>query len=130
MKLLMRVKKKSRWRRNCHLEYDKMWIRVIAKRKLNEILEELQQNEYDHVNNPDFDLELFQEPLWNKYHLIQNELLSYNLSDIPFGAWSGVELSKDENGSIDLSKTKANIDFKIIDYWGPGNFNGCNIRNI
>ena len=43
---------------------------------------------------------------------IQNELLSYDLSDIPYEEWDNMVLYS--NGLLDLSETKGNFDFSRI----------------
>ena len=65
-----------------------------------------------------------------QYLKIQNQLLEYDLSDIPFEAWDGVTIVSDKDHVVDFSKTKANIDFDLISYYGYGNFRGCNIKNL
>jgi len=100
------------------------------KRKLKELIIDSKRTVMVNSYNPDFDLKSYEKQLEERYLLIQNELLSFDLSDIPFDAWEHVSIKKDGNGGVDFSKAKANIDFKLIDYWGPGNFNGCNIRNL
>ena len=65
-----------------------------------------------------------------EYIRFQNELLSYDLSDIPFSSWEGLSLYS--NDVLDLSNTHANIDFALledIDY-KTIRLHGCNIKNI
>ncbi len=63
---------------------------------------------------------------------ICQELISYDLSDIPFEEWENVSLVSLDS-PLDLSATHANIDFRVIDSiespYGV-NLKGCNIRNV
>lgn len=60
------------------------------------------------------------------------EIISYDLSEIPFAEWKDISLvSLDE--PLDLSATHANIDFNIIDSIESPlgvNLKGCNVRNV
>lgn len=86
---------------------------------------------YDaHKNDENFDYELFEERFTEPYLSIQNRLLNYDLSDIPFEAWQDFQIMSDETHAVDFSKTRANIDFDIVEYYGNGNFKGCNVRNL
>ncbi len=66
----------------------------------------------------------------DEYSSLQNELLAYDLSDIPFEEWSGIHILSGDGLPVDFSKTRANIDFGLIEYNGNGNFKGCNIKNL
>ena len=61
---------------------------------------------------------------------LQNELLSYDLSDIPFEEWEGLEITSDKDHHVDMSQTHANIDFNLMLNQSYINFNGCNVRNL
>ena len=50
---------------------------------------------------------------YNQYIELQIQLLSYDLSDIPFDEWRDIQIMSDENHIADFSKT--NIKTKIID---------------
>lgn len=68
---------------------------------------------------------------WSTTHFNYfKELLSYDLSDIPYEEWTGIRLLSYNNQVLDLSRTRANIDFELVSYEGNCNFNGCNVRNI
>ena len=68
---------------------------------------------------------------WHSTHSnYLKELLSYDLSDIPYEEWVGIRLVTYANQILDLSPTRANIDFNLVSYEGFCNFNGCNVRNI
>lgn len=56
--------------------------------------------------------------------------MSYDLSDIPFEEWQGFQIKSNKIHVADFSKTSANIDFGIVDYFGNGSFKGCNVRNL
>lgn len=65
------------------------------------------------------------------YTAIQNELLSYDLSDIPFEAWENIILFGYD--VLDLSQTHANIDFKLLEQCATENginLKGCKVRNL
>lgn len=83
-----------------------------------------------HKNDPDFDGSSVEKELIVKYMEVQNHLLSYDLSDIPFEAWENMTIVSDEEHSADFSKTKANIDFNLVECVGNANFKSCNIRNL
>ncbi len=71
-----------------------------------------------------------EERFLREYNILQDRLLSSDLSDIPFEEWQGLYIFSD--GELDLSKTHANIDFSLladIDY-DSINLDGCNIRGI
>ena len=65
-----------------------------------------------------------------KYKKLQDKLLSYDLSDIPFESWEDVTIGVATGEEVDFSKTHANIDFDILILDGRGNFKGCNVKNI
>ncbi len=88
-------------------------------------------NFYDiHQNDENYSDDLLVQRLIEQYLPIQNRLLNYDLSDIPFEAWQGLEIMDDGIHAVDFSKTRANIDFALVEYNGTGNFKGCNIRNL
>lgn len=62
------------------------------------------------------------------YLSIQNDLLSHDLSNIPFEEWKGIKIISDKNNIADFSKTKANIDLSIFDNISYINLEGCNIK--
>lgn len=98
-----------------------------------EITELLRQadEEYElNKDNPDFNSDENEEKFINQYLALQNRLLSHDLSDIPFEEWKGMEILSDDTHIADFSKTRANIDFNLIDYYGHANFSGCNVRNL
>lgn len=76
--------------------------------------------------NPDEDIQRY----YNQYFELQSQLLSYDLSDIPFDEWRDIELAADEKNILDFSKTNANIDISIVGYSEYVNYKSCNIRNM
>ena len=64
------------------------------------------------------------------YSFYLNRLLSSNLSDIPFEYWKDSKIRFNYFDIIDFSKTHANIDFGILNFYGEANFKGCNVRNL
>lgn len=83
-----------------------------------EVLDEISQEDYDAQR----------EEVEKRYINAQNELLSYDLSEIPYEAYAGMEFA----GNADFSNTHANIDFNILntDNIDSINVKGCNIRNL
>ena len=93
----------------------------------NSMLDFLKWAHNESENNPNqFDM----EKVLREYILLQDRLLSSNLSDIPFEEWQGLVLIAD--GELDLSKTHANIDFSLLadNVYDSINFQGCNVRKI
>ena len=84
----------------------------------------------EHKNDVNYDSAAEEQRVAGEYLRLQDQLLSYDLSNIPFEAWEGFTVVSDAEHKADFSKTKANIDFKLIEYYGNGNFKGCNIRNL
>lgn len=70
------------------------------------------------------------QQLVTQYSSLLNQLSSYDLSDIPFEEWEGMNIESTDGNIVDFSHTKANIDFDIVEYSGYGNFQGCNIRGL
>ena len=61
-------------------------------------------------------------------------MLSYDLSDISFEEWKDIALVSSDKYPADFYKTKANLDFEILDIPITGkeiyNFKGCNVKDI
>ena len=83
---------------------------------------------YEQYENEDNDT--IEEKLAEQISTLQDRLLSYDLSDIPFEEWNEYPIYSDNTHAADFSKTKANIDFALVDYDGNGNFKGCNVKNL
>lgn len=69
-----------------------------------------------------------------RYREIIKLLSEHDLSDIDFEEWRGMVLSADKDNPLDFSKTKANIDFSILEeyeaYKTFPNFKSCQIKNF
>jgi len=83
-----------------------------------------------HRNDKGFDPKKYQEDIIKSYIEIQEKLLSYDLSEIPFENWQDLWIYSEEDYVPDFSKSKANIDFEILDFYGKGNFKNCSIKNL
>lgn len=69
----------------------------------------------------------------DRYKEIIDTLSQYDLSDIDFEEWRGMYLLEQDDIHIDFSKTKANLDFSIIEYasWKvTPNLKSCQIKNF
>ena len=94
--------------------------------QLTQLFKQINDNYEAHENDKNYDMDLSIK----EYLTLQSSLLNHDLSDIPFEAWKDFIIASDETHAVDFSKTKANIDFNIVEYNGNGNFKGCNIRNL
>lgn len=124
-----------------------MNIEKLTIAQFNE-LKQSQRNlfeDFDKIYNqkkddPNFNSTDFEKHFFYQLIELQNKLLSYDLSEIPFEAWNDILILADKWEDItvyaDFSKTKANIDFKILEASGNlidtnfTNFKNCNIKNI
>ncbi len=73
------------------------------------------------------------EQFSSRYREIIKILSEYDLSDIDFEEWRGMVLLVDDEFPLDFSKTKANIDFSIIEYYAYKpfpNLKSCQIKNF
>lgn len=98
-------------------------------------MEKLSVSKFDEIRNRishtiDEARKSFSSNLLTQILDLQDELLKYDLSDIPFEKWEGFQIISNNKHVADFSKTKANIDFDIVEYYGNGNFKGCNVRNL
>lgn len=75
-----------------------------------------------------------EQQFYARYNEIIGILSEHDLSDIDFEEWRGMPLFSDEEHQLDFSKSKANIDFSIIEYSDQKgaipNFKGCKIKNF
>ena len=70
-------------------------------------------------DDPNFNEEDLKRSFLNEYLSLQNILLSSNLSDIPFEEYEDLSfITVNENDVLDFSRTKANIDFNIVELEG------------
>lgn len=72
--------------------------------------------------------------IMGKFKEIIKVLEEHDLSDIDFEEWEGMRLPIQSDAPIDFSKTKANLDFNIIEHVicdaDAANFKGCKIKNF
>lgn len=69
----------------------------------------------------------------SRYREIIRILSEHDLSDIDFEEWRGMLLFTDDENPLDFSKTKANIDFSILEYDAYKafpNFKSCQIKHF
>ena len=74
-----------------------------------------------------------QQQFLARYKEIIEILSEHDLSDIDFEEWRGMLLFADDENPLDFSKTKANIDFSIIEYdvyKAFPNFKSCQIKHF
>ena len=100
------------------------------KNQLSQLFEEYKNYIDKHEKDENYNEELIVQRFIDQYLEIQNRLLNYDLSDIPFDAWQDLFIISDKTNTLDLSKTRANIDFGIFEYYGSVNFKGCNVINL
>lgn len=100
------------------------------KSQLAEIIKQSDDFYEQHKNDENYNYDADEKRFIEQYLEVQNRLLSYDLSDIPYKEWSDVEIISDENHIADFSKTNANIDFSMIDYSPAVNYKSCKIQNI
>ena len=100
------------------------------KDQLSKVYEEFSEKFATLVkNNQESEASALLPEFYEKYLSVEKELLDFDLSDIPFEAWQGMIIASN-NDVVDFSKTKANIDFNLVDCEGNINFSGCNVRNV
>ena len=104
------------------------------KEEQQQLLGRLNEEEETLKDSNNYNEEDFLKKALEELSGLQNRLLSYDLSDIPFEEWEDVILVSSDNYKADFSKTKANLDFEILDIPITGkeiyNFKGCNVKNI
>ena len=100
------------------------------KRQLSSIIKQGDDLYVQHKNDENYNYDADEKKLEEQYLEIQNRLLSYDLSDIPYAEWMNMEIISDESHIVDFSKTKANIDFSMLDYSPYANYKSCKIQNI
>ena len=84
----------------------------------------------EHKDDENFDSNAFEQEITNRYLDLQNRLISYDLSLIPFEEWKDLDIVGDKDHVVDMSNTHANLDFNIIYNQSFINCKGCNVRNI
>ena len=110
----------------------KMTVEELRKIKneINALFERFEEIANEHFGEEGYDEEKIISDFLREYSVLLNQLQSHDLSDIPFEEWKGVHLLSDESHPIDFSKTRANLDFSLVNFEGYGNFRGCKIRNL
>ena len=93
-------------------------------------LKRKQQAIIERLNSSESQTEEDNEQLLNSYLANQDYLLSHDLSSIPKEEWEDFTIASSKDYRVDLSKTKANIDFSIFDYKEYINYKGCTISNL
>lgn len=93
-------------------------------------LKRKQQAIIERINSSESQTEEDNEQLLNSYLANQDYLLSHDLSSIPKEEWEDFTIASSKDYRVDLSKTKANIDFSIFDYKEYINYKGCTISNL
>lgn len=93
-------------------------------------LKRKQQAIIERLNSSESQSEEDNEQLLNSYLANQDYLLSHDLSSIPKEEWEDFTIASSKDYRVDLSKTKANIDFSIFDYKEYINYKGCTISNL
>ena len=102
------------------------------KERCKSIVDKMEDVYEQNTNNPNFDMNKFYEQFMQRYLEVQNELLKFDLSLIPYDGWRDFTILSSKDHPVDFSGTYANIDFSIFQYNDDAeiNFKGCNIRNL
>ena len=93
-----------------------------------QLVKEYEDNYEAHKNGENYDDSVEEQRLVDQYLEIQNRLLQYDLSDIPFEEWKGLEIITGEK--INFSKSHANLDFALLEAGSINNYHGCKVKNI
>ena len=103
----------------------------VKKNIMQQLNEEQFNYFWEHFDDDDFDREEHSRQSDEQYIILQNDLLSYDLSAIPFKAWEDLKIISNEHHLTDFSMTHANIDFDLLKLEGDNfNFKGCQIKNL
>ena len=100
------------------------------KSQLQKLVQDYSEEREAHKNDENYNADIEEQKVIDEYLKIQDRLLQYDLSDIPFEAWEDMLIVSNDTHIADFSKTRANIDFNLVQYYGDGNFRGCNVRNL
>ncbi len=95
--------------------------------KFSQLAEE--QEEFIEQNGEEEFIKLYGESITS----IINEIISYDLSDIPYEEWDGVFLFSFGSEPLDLSLTHGNFDFDVlegIECPSGVNLKGCHLRHV
>ena len=102
---------------------------VLEFREYKNKLQELSKQYKMFIQSNDFSLA---DDAKKEAILMQNELLSYDLSLVPFEEWENMSFYF-ENDMLDFSNTHANLDFNILHIPLNNrkvNLEGCNVVNV
>lgn len=100
------------------------------KRQLAAIIKQSEDLYEQHKNDENYNHDADEKKLEEQYLEVQNRLLSFDLSNIPYDKWMNMEIISDENHIADFSKTNANINFSMLEYSPYANYKSCKIQNI
>ncbi|MBD9098951.1 hypothetical protein EGP98_05115, partial [bacterium] len=100
------------------------------KRQLAAIIKQSEDLYEQHKNDENYNHDADEKKLEEQYLEVQNRLLSFDLSNIPYDEWMNMEIISDENHIADFSKTNANINFSMLEYSPYANYKSCKIQNI
>jgi len=99
--------------------------------RMKKIIEEYDRVYQEERHNPNFPIKEYEEKVIANYLELQNELLSYDLSKVPFEAWKEIFIISGDGVIANFTGTYANIDFEIfMNTEDKSIFKTCNIRNI
>lgn len=98
------------------------------RNQMSKLIDEINEKSVSSMDNDEYEKEYIR--IFNQLFDLQKQLLNYDLSDIPFEEWKEYIIISDKDHIADFSKSKANIDFGIVDFEGHGNFRGCNVINL
>lgn len=88
------------------------------KQKMKTLMSWAEEYSNQHEKDDNFDSQKFEQEVAKQYLELQEKLLSYDLSDIPFEAWQDLIINYGRGGDFgaDFSKAKANIDYNNYDF--------------
>ena len=69
---------------------------------------------YISKNDGKIDIDEYELEILNQYLDLQDDILSYDLSDIPFEAWDDYEIGSTKDRVPDFTGTNANIDYDMV----------------
>ncbi len=103
------------------------------KKELANYLETIENTMDFNDDNPNFNRDEYEKIAIKDYQHILKKLLTKDLSDIPFSEWEGIYIISSPISfpdKLDFSKTRANLDFSIIQVDGIADFHNCHVKNL
>ena len=85
------------------------------KEEQQQLVSRLDEKEKALIENGNYNEEDFLKKGLEQLSELQSRLLSYDLSDISFEEWKDIALVSSDKYPADFYKTKANLDFEILD---------------